>query len=506
MKCKNCGADIPVNAQKCPACGWEKPEAVSVVLNITPSEARNGCIKTLQSPVLAKPLRLRLKPGIQSGKVLVVSSARVLDESGLEAERPVRIQIVVTKGKFTKARGKNSRGKWVLAVAAVVGILGLAFAIWQAAALLQNALGSSQGTTPSGSQNGDTQPEATYTPTVQMPHKDQRFFLNQLGGDAQANVYAMYDSLMTFQENCTLPAPVSAEELSGLLLLLKYECPEILQVELSDEVQIMQNQNTGLVESVQWSYRMTQEDYTANRAACQGVVDALVASVSGMGEWEKEKVAFDFIANSCYYNETGENAGNAMGVLVNCQAKCDGISNAMKWILEDMGLSCFTLSGMPSEGTVGHAWNVVSIDGTYYDVDVTADVRKEGVEKPILYQAYNTSNTWVRSSYTLHGAYSQFGEIPGAQDMSGSYYADREWFVGSGENADTLLDELFYDAACDGRGYFSVQFESKVDMDNFTKNLENFMSERAQAHDVSNLQWESMTFESYHVVYVKIVE
>lgn len=530
MKCKKCGAEIPKGEIKCSACGWVSPVEKPVSLELTTEEARDGCVKSIHAPCLERPLRLRLKPGITNGKMLLVNNAKVLGENGAVMERPIRVRIVVKDDKTQeekpqgespktdrprrenpqRKKQKASSGKGFLIAGIVVALLCLGAAIWGVMSVIKALNPPDAGTTGGSSQTdgsgNNVEPGQPYSPVYEIPHLEQRYFLSNLSPKSRNVIFSMYDSLMAFEESCVLTESVTADELRDLLLILKYECPELMQVDPSAKVKFMQNANSGTVEKIQWDYLMTQQEYEQQVRACQSVVDALVASVNGMGDWEKEKIAFDFVANSCYYSMEAPNAGNAYGVFVDKKAKCDGISAAMKWILEDMGLPCFTLFGDSADGSVGHAWNVALINGKYYDLDVTADVRVEGKKRPILYQAFNTSDTWVRGQYTLDKAFSAFESIPGTADMSGSYYVEKGWYVESGKNADKMLAEQFYDAACDGREYFHVQFESKADMDAFVGNLDTFMKEQSAAQNVSNLRWECTTFEAYHVVYVKIIK
>lgn len=526
MICRKCGAEIPADEQQCGACGWKIPDEQPIYLEMTAAEARDGCVKTINSPRLARPLRLRLKPRIRDGKVLLVNNAKVVNDDGNVVECPIRVQVVVKSGRFTAPKAApapgqkphNSSGRTVLMVLGIIVALAcIVAAIWGVVSVLTdstpkpNDSGVSQGEsgnpdTPGTEENRPAQPGDPYIPVYEIPHLDQRYFLKNLDEKSRNVIFAMYDSLMNFHESCTLPEQVTASDLADLLLIMKAECPELLQVNPAGSVRITENTDSGFVTQVHWDYLMQAAEYQSMLTACQDVVDALVASVSNMGEWEKEKVAFDFIANSAQYSADGKNAGNAYGILVDRLGKCDGISAAMQWVLEDMGIPCFTLYGDAVDGSAGHAWNVIMINGKYYDLDVTADIQAEGTQKPIVYQAFNVSDTWVRGQYKLNKAYSRFESIPGTPDMSGSYYMGKGQFVEAGANYDEMFAKQFYKAVPDERGYFMMQFESLDDMHNFTANLKSMMETQAAAHNVASVKWECNTYEAYHTVYVKIIK
>lgn len=510
MQCRKCGAELAPGVTQCEACGACIEFESILSLHVTPSEARRGCTKVVKSAQLVKPLNLRIKRGVKNGSQLVVNNVQVYDADGNEVRRAVRIQIDVRIGKYAAdtAKGKGS-GKSGLLIGLAIALFVLLVAGVCLFMVLRPGADNPAGTDPrpSGtSPTSGTEQTDAYEPVYEIPYLQQRYFLSRLPDDHMQNIAAMYDSLMAFEETCDLPIPIPSEELTSFLKLLKYECPELLQLDITQEIQYFMNSETEKVEQVRWAYSITPDVFTQQLRACQDVVDALVATTEGMSDEAKQKVAFDFVANSCTYSLDADNAGNAYGVLIERQGKCDGISLAAKWILEDMGIPTFCLFGMPHSGSVGHAWNVVCIDGKYYDLDVTADVRYEDSDKPIAYQAYNVSSTWIREKYTLDDVYAQFGEIPGTDSMEGSYYYKRGQYVPAGESAEEVFSRMYYAAVVDEKGYFAIQFESAEDMELFGEQMESMMKAQSLKHNISRLAWESIFFDDYHLVYVRITD
>lgn len=73
--------------------------------------------------------------------------------------------------------------------------------------------------------------------------------------------------------------------------------------------------------------------------------------------------------------ERSDDAHDAYGALVNHEAVCDGYSLAYEYLLRQAGIDATMVYGQAGSGdSLGsHAWNLVEIDGDWYEVDVTWD-------------------------------------------------------------------------------------------------------------------------------------
>lgn len=118
-------------------------------------------------------------------------------------------------------------------------------------------------------------------------------------------------------------------------------------------------------------------DTTLNDAECQKGVSAALASVEqGMNDLQKAIVLHDYLAVNCEYDYENLNANtlpaesfNIYGVFVKRTAVCQGYALAYKYLLNQVGIECH----MVTSDAMNHAWNLIKLDGQYYQVDVTWD-------------------------------------------------------------------------------------------------------------------------------------
>lgn len=108
----------------------------------------------------------------------------------------------------------------------------------------------------------------------------------------------------------------------------------------------------------------------------KGVQSALASVETGMTELEKAVALHDYIVLNCEYdlerlnnNTIPQVSYSAYGVLADRIAVCQGYALAYKYLLNQVGIECF----MVTSDAMNHAWNLIKLDGEYYQVDITWD-------------------------------------------------------------------------------------------------------------------------------------
>lgn len=116
------------------------------------------------------------------------------------------------------------------------------------------------------------------------------------------------------------------------------------------------------------SYYKDYDDDAFDRA----VEDALSVIRDGMDDLDKAVALHDYLVLNCeYYPQSPypKKAYTAYGALVDGQAVCQGYALAYKYLLKQAGVNAY----MVTSSTMNHAWNLVELNGNYYQVDVTWD-------------------------------------------------------------------------------------------------------------------------------------
>lgn len=476
--CPNCGSELQAGADYCLVCGAaierKKLNIPTVTLYVSAKEARQGCTSVLRYPGGPEPLRVSLPKKMYDGMVLYVNEARFYVNYGDIVTGPLRIVIRVQK---------EQPKVWPLAALAVFAGILLAFLIFR-----EINGGTPAVTQPTAAPSAvvETTPIpvpteepaiAHYTPmqlkaAAMIPHFEIRYYLNTLDDRLLENFCVMYSAVSNFETACTFPREMYRQEFSQLALIMSYECPELLQFSTTGEIKFYADAD-GRIISAELPIVLTRQEFAAEYAVCAGKAKALAESVEGMSDSEKEFAAYEYLTSNCYYNFNAASSANAYGALGEGQAKCDGISLAMKWLLEEMNIPCMVMAGTAAVNEIGHAWNIVCIDGEYYDLDVTNDVKSSDRDYKY-YGAYNVSRFWIREKYPESVSFSGFFELPGSLNMNNSYHQLRNEFIYTGEEYEERLFAQLDALGNDEAAY--LQFESSADFNAFCNNINNVMA------------------------------
>lgn len=122
-----------------------------------------------------------------------------------------------------------------------------------------------------------------------------------------------------------------------------------------------------------------ENEETVNSALIQlkNKKNEILNSIDNGSTYEILLQIHDYLVDQITYSEeNGDNAYSIYGALVQNQAVCEGYAEALKYILDEIGIPCVLVSGKAtnSEGrTENHEWNYVKIEGKWYAIDVTWD-------------------------------------------------------------------------------------------------------------------------------------
>lgn len=138
---------------------------------------------------------------------------------------------------------------------------------------------------------------------------------------------------------------------------------------------------------------------------------------STMSDYEKELKLHDYIVNNTVYdyknvlNSTIPNISyTAYGVLVNGIGVCEGYSYAIKRLLHAVGITSEVVVGdVYGDSSGPHAWNIVKLGKSYYQLDATFDdpIVNNGTENILSHKYFNITDAEISKNHTW-----QIGKYP----------------------------------------------------------------------------------------------
>ena len=189
----------------------------------------------------------------------------------------------------------------------------------------------------------------------------------------------IYDAIFEAVEQ-SLPSvnlPVSgysSSDIEAALSALLYDCPQFFWLDFSECAYSVDGSGVTIF----FSYLYSGERLERMKATLENTVNEIVGLVEAMrssNEYDQAVFVHDFIAAECEYDRALSSADmhTAYGALVTRKAVCDGYAHAYRLILQRLSIECHYVPGEARgpNGTEGHAWNIVKLDGKYTAVDLT---------------------------------------------------------------------------------------------------------------------------------------
>jgi len=191
-----------------------------------------------------------------------------------------------------------------------------------------------------------------------------------LSSDQQAVYNQIYANALEYNtETFTIVNSLTESELSDTMNSVFNDHPELFWLNTSYKYGY---DKSNKVVQVQLSFGVSQSQLEEAKSNFNNVVDTIAAAASSYSsDIEKELYIHDAICELATYDSNASLNQSAYSALVSSSTVCAGYARAFQLICQQSGLTCYYLTGTASGGD--HAWNIVSIDGDFYNVDLTWD-------------------------------------------------------------------------------------------------------------------------------------
>lgn len=138
-------------------------------------------------------------------------------------------------------------------------------------------------------------------------------------------------------------------------------------------------------------YSSTPQQETYVTSQVKKIISNL--KLKGRPDDEKIKAIYDYVTKTVDYDYKGSNnasSHSAYAALSTGKAVCQGYSSLIYRLLRECGISNRIITGVSQNQN--HAWNIVSLNGRWYNMDVTWDSNFDGNDKKYLYFLKGTSD------------------------------------------------------------------------------------------------------------------
>lgn len=194
--------------------------------------------------------------------------------------------------------------------------------------------------------------------------------LDEAGKHLYRQIYAnANDLIMAFAPE----EEVTAQRLRTVFSAVYNDHPELFWLETAYSGKYRRD---GICVEIALRMNYTAQNLENSKAVFNEKANEILAQAASLSDnYAKEKLVHDALIDRITYNMGAEMNQSAYSALVNGQTVCAGYARAFQYLLQQLGIPCYYCTGYAGES---HAWNIVSLDDGYYNVDTTWDDTEGG--------------------------------------------------------------------------------------------------------------------------------
>ncbi len=249
----------------------------------------------------------------------------------------------------------------------------------------------------------------------------------------------IYDAVITAAERLKTDVP-----LSTIMEITADEYCEVYQQIYNDEhalfyldtkMQYAMNNNTKKLAAAVIYYKYSDEKILEMQKAIEEEAKRVLDGVTPqMTEYETVKYFHDYLASNVVYDETANNCRDIYGVFVDKKAICGGYSKAFSYLCDKVGIETVTVTG-DADGEA-HMWNMVKIDGQWYNIDVTYAVTESELGNYVRYDYFCVTDEMLADSRSI---YEQIYTYPKATAEDCNFFVKNGLIADSWEDVRAML-------------------------------------------------------------------
>ncbi len=236
-----------------------------------------------------------------------------------------------------------------------------------------------------------------------------------LNENQQAIYNQIYTNALEYNtETFTLAASVDSDELSEAINAVYNDHPELFWLNTSYKYGC---DKSGNVVQVQLSYGISSSDLATAKTNFDNAIATIVSGASAYSsDIEKELYVHDAICDLTTYDTDSSLNQSAYSALVMGSTVCAGYARAFQVVCQELGMTCYYLTGTADGGD--HAWNIIAVDGDFYNVDVTWDDSISESYGSSVYTYFNLTDSAIGVDHT-RGTFSS--KLPACTATAMSY-------------------------------------------------------------------------------------
>ena len=208
---------------------------------------------------------------------------------------------------------------------------------------------------------------------------------------------------------------VSADQLTKAIDAVLNDHPELFWID--NQYEYTYDPDDGSIQDISFDFfdfANTPDKLQNAKVAFEKAADDILDSARSQPFMvERERAIHDYICKNTTYDESAPYNQSAYSVIVLHRSVCAGYSRAFQYLMNRAGLTCYYVPGTTTDSSIAgedgaHAWNIIYLDGEYYNVDVLWDDSASETMEEDVYPFFNLTD----SAFLYHTRDNQAQSLP----------------------------------------------------------------------------------------------
>ncbi len=231
-------------------------------------------------------------------------------------------------------------------------------------------------TTPAASQTGKTDLLDDYT---------KKWAYNTLTSNQKKAYETLFDGMIKCTPSISLTGSgINVSEYDTVFRALDYDNPQLITTMGNGSYSYFGSR----IMTMYYKYDFTAAQYASKMKTIETNTASVIAQAKALKtDYDKVKLFHDWIIDRTeYIGNNQKYTWRIDGPIIYRKSVCEGYSRAFQYLCQSVGIECVCVSG--TAGGSGHMWNMVKVNGKWYQMDVTWDDPISWDGKPVLRYDY----------------------------------------------------------------------------------------------------------------------
>lgn len=215
-----------------------------------------------------------------------------------------------------------------------------------------------------------------------------------------------YNEIYYVLKNCVeeYPTDIAPSLLNEIIFAILEDFPEIFWFEGKWKIGMNAEQKRCFVPI----YNMNRRNVEHAKEQISPIIKSFDDRLKNSNKRDIAQALYQWISQNIGYGVAAGNGQNIYDALIEKKAVCKGIAKAYQFMLRRYGIFSYLVYGT-IDGVSRHVWNVINIEGKFYNVDICMEysqiecLREQGIRNS--YRGFLLSDSQIKKTHTWETNY-----------------------------------------------------------------------------------------------------